>query len=107
ATEGQNAGHRRTAAACPIGRTRAARASAPLRWDEVPGTDPAAFTLETMRARIVKVGDPTAGMWRRKVALASRFETLDLEPAEPDACDDSSWPTSAAVWAPSSRRSSA
>jgi hypothetical protein len=34
-------------------------------------------------------------MWRRKVALASRFETLGLDPADPDAFDDSSWPEAA------------
>ena len=37
-----------------------------------------------MRDRLAKVGDPTAGMWRRKVSLASRFEKLGLEPPERD-----------------------
>jgi bifunctional non-homologous end joining protein LigD len=104
---GQNARDRTIAAAYSIRPTPAARASAPLRWDEVPGADPAAFTLETMRERVAKVGDPTAGMWRRKVALASRFETLGLEPADPDAFDDSSWPTRSTqprAWARSGRR---
>jgi len=101
---GQNARDRTIAAAYSIRPTPDARASAPLRWDEVPGVDPAAFTLETMHERIAKVGDPTAGMWRRKVALASRFETLSLEPAEPDAFDDSSWPRTPARWARSGRR---
>jgi bifunctional non-homologous end joining protein LigD len=81
---GQNARDRTIASAYSIRPTPDARASAPLRWDEVRGTDPAAFTLETMRERIAEVGDPTAGMWRRKVALAPRFETLGLEPADPD-----------------------
>jgi hypothetical protein len=36
-----------------------------------------------MRARVAKVGDPTAGMWRRKVSLATRFEKLGLDPPEP------------------------
>jgi DNA primase len=104
---GQNARDRTIAAAYSIRPTPDARASAPLRWDEVPGADPAAFTLETMRERIAKVGDPTAGMWRRKVALASRFETLGIESADPDAFDDSSWPSSPirpAGWARSGRR---
>ena len=104
---GQNARDRTIAAAYSIRPTPAARASAPLRWDEVPGADPAAFTLETMRERVAKAGDPTAGMWRRKVALASRFETLGLEPADPDAFDDSSWPTGPTrprAWARSGRR---
>jgi DNA primase len=52
----------------------------PLRWEEVPGVDPAEFTMETMRDRVAEIGDPTKGMWRRKVGLASRFEQLGLEP---------------------------
>jgi bifunctional non-homologous end joining protein LigD len=57
---GQNARDRTIAAAYSIRPTSDARASAPLRWDEVPKADPAAFTLETMRDRIAGVGDPTA-----------------------------------------------
>jgi hypothetical protein len=45
----------------------------------VPGVDPAAFTLETMRARVAEVGDLTKGMWRRKVSLKTRFHDLGLE----------------------------
>jgi len=101
---GQNARDRTIAAAYSIRPTPDARASAPLRWDEVAGAEPAAFTLETMRKRIKKVGDPTAGMWRRKATLASRFETLGLEPADPDSFDDSSWPIRPAGWVRSARR---
>ena len=77
---GQNSRDRTIASAYSIRPTPDARASAPLRWEEVPGVDPAAFTLETMRDRIAEVGDLTAGMWKRKVSLASRFEQLGLEP---------------------------
>ena len=42
-------------------------------------SDPAAFTLQTMRARLEEVGDLTAGMWRRKTSLAPRFKKLGLE----------------------------
>jgi len=101
---GQNARDRTIAAAYSIRPTPDARASAPLRWDEVAGAEPAAFTLETMRERIKKVGDPTAGMWRRKATLASRFETLGLQPADPDSFDDSSWPIRPAGWVRSGRR---
>jgi DNA ligase D len=79
---GQNARDRTIAAAYSIRPTPDARVSAPLRWDEVPGTDPAAFTLETMRERIATVGDPTADMWRRRTSLASRFEALELTPPQ-------------------------
>jgi DNA ligase D-like protein (predicted polymerase) len=77
---GQNARDRTIASAYSIRPTPDARASAPLRWEEVPRSDPARFTLKTMRKRIDKAGDLTAGMWRRKVSLRGKFEQLGLEP---------------------------
>ena len=77
---GQNARDRTIASAYSIRPTSDARASAPLRWDEVPDVDPAAFTLTTMRERILAVGDPTADIWRRKASLLGRFGKLGLEP---------------------------
>ena len=79
---GQNARDRTIASAYSIRPTPDARASAPLRWEEVADVDPAAFTLTTMRDRIEEVGDPTAGMRKRKVSLASRFDRLGLDPPE-------------------------
>ena len=76
---GQNARDRTIASAYSIRPTPDARASAPLAWEEVPRCDPAKFTLKTMRKRIDAVGDLTAGMWKRKVSLASRFDALGLE----------------------------
>jgi bifunctional non-homologous end joining protein LigD len=80
---GQNSRDRTIASAYSIRPTKDARASAPLRWDEVAKSDPAAFTLETMRDRVKKVGDLNAGMWRRKTSLVSRFSKLDLEAPQP------------------------
>jgi bifunctional non-homologous end joining protein LigD len=77
---GQNARDRTIASAYSIRPTPDARASAPLRWDEVPTVDPAEFTLRTMPARVEKMGDPTAGIWKKKVSLGSRFGALGLEP---------------------------
>jgi DNA ligase D len=77
---GQNARDRTIAAAYSVRPTADARVSAPLLWDEVPNVDPAAFTLETMRARVAEVGDPMRGMWRRRPSLVPRFEQLGLEP---------------------------
>jgi bifunctional non-homologous end joining protein LigD len=79
---GQNSRDRTIASAYSIRPTPDARASAPLQWEEVAGVDPAAFTLTTMPGRIAEVGDPTAGMWRRKVSLVSRFEKLGLDAPE-------------------------
>ena len=80
---GQNSRDRTIASAYSIRPTPDARASAPLAWKEVPRSDPARFTLQTMPRRVGKVGDLTAGMWRRKVSLLPRFEQLDLPPGDP------------------------
>jgi DNA primase len=79
---GQNARDRTIASAYSVRPTADARVSAPLEWKEVARSDPARFTVKTMRKRIAKVGDPTAGMWRRKVSLLPRFEQLGLEPGK-------------------------
>jgi len=79
---GQNARDRTIAAAYSIRPTPDARASAPLRWDEVTKADPAAFTLETMRDRVAAVGDLTADIWRRRCSLASRFAALEVTPPQ-------------------------
>jgi bifunctional non-homologous end joining protein LigD len=76
---GQNARDRTIASAYSVRPTADARVSAPLLWDEVADVDPAAFTLETMRARVAAVGDPMRGMWRRSVSLTSRFARLGIE----------------------------
>jgi bifunctional non-homologous end joining protein LigD len=77
---GQNARDRTIASAYSVRPTPDARVSAPLGWDEVPGVDPSAFTLETMRTRIAAVGDPMRGMWRRRPSLKPRFSALGLDP---------------------------
>ncbi len=77
---GQNARDRTIASAYSVRPREDARVSAPLTWDEVPACDPAEFTMLTMRDRIDRVGDLTAGMWRRKVSLRPRFAKLGLEP---------------------------
>ncbi len=81
---GQNARDRTIACAYSIRPTPDARASAPMRWEEVGKSDPARFTLQTMPARVAEVGDLMQGMWRRKVSLGPRFEKLGLEPPSRD-----------------------
>jgi bifunctional non-homologous end joining protein LigD len=80
---GQNARDRTIASAYSVRPTPDARVSAPLRWDEVPRSDPSRFTLRTMPRRVAQVGDLTAGMWRRKASLLPRFEQLGLPPGDP------------------------
>jgi bifunctional non-homologous end joining protein LigD len=76
---GQNAFDRTIASAYSIRPMADARASAPLRWDEVPDVRPEAFTLETMRERVAKVGDLTADIWQRRASLKPLFKTLKLK----------------------------
>ena len=78
---GQNARDRTIASAYSIRPTQDARASAPLRWDEVADVEAADFTMRTMPARIAKVGDLMAGMWERPSSLMPLFERLKLKPA--------------------------
>src|SRR6476659_4823794 len=81
---GQNARDRTIACAYSVRPTPDARVSAPLRWSEVARSDPSRFTVKTMRKRIDKVGDLTAGMWRRKASLLPRFEQLGIPPGDPE-----------------------
>src|SRR5207253_7403713 len=76
---GQNARDRTIACAYSVRPTPDARVSAPLRWDEVAGVEPAVFTIETMRDRVAEVGDLTADMWKHKVSLEPRFAQLGVK----------------------------
>ncbi|HEY7659895.1 MAG TPA: non-homologous end-joining DNA ligase [Actinomycetota bacterium] len=58
----QNAKDRTVASAYSVRPTPDARVSTPLRWDEVPGVDPAAFTLDTVPPRVEAEGDPSEGI---------------------------------------------
>jgi bifunctional non-homologous end joining protein LigD len=75
---GQNTRDRTIATAYSVRPTPDARVSAPLRWDEVAGVDPAAFTVQSMRDRVAAVGDPTAGMWSEAASLGPLFGALGL-----------------------------
>ena len=80
---GQNAFDRTIASAYSIRPVEDARASAPLRWDEVPDVEPGDFTMKTMRDRISKVGDLTAGMWEKATSLEPLFDTLKVKRVAP------------------------
>src|SRR5207248_1147056 len=58
----QNAKDRTTCSAYSVRPLPDARVSAPLEWDEIPDCEPADFTVQTMPARLVSLGDPHAEM---------------------------------------------
>jgi len=78
----QNARDRTTASAYSIRPTADARASAPLDWDEVPDCDPAAFTIDTLPARLAQRGDPGAGI---DAAIGDLDGLLDLATRQAEA----------------------
>src|SRR5216117_3384869 len=65
----QNAKDRTVASAYSVRPTPDARVSTPLRWDEVPGCDPAAFTIDTVPQRVAETGDPSDGIDDRPESL--------------------------------------
>jgi bifunctional non-homologous end joining protein LigD len=83
----QNAKDRTIASAYSIRPLPDARVSTPLRWDEVPGCDPAAFTIDTVPARFAELGDPwapmddAAGSIEGLLGLAERDEAAGLPDA--------------------------
>lgn len=77
---GQNARDRTIASAYSIRPVSDARASAPLRWDEVAACEPGDFTIDTMRERMRAVGDLTADIWDHGVSLLPLFERVGLAP---------------------------
>jgi bifunctional non-homologous end joining protein LigD len=86
----QNAKDRTVASAYSVRPMPDARVSAPLRWDEVPGCDPAAFTIDTMPERYARLGDLGAGIDESAGSLAA---LLDLAAADEAAgLPDAPWP---------------
>jgi bifunctional non-homologous end joining protein LigD len=86
----QNAKDRTVASAYSVRPTPDARVSAPLHWDEVPGCDPAVFTIDTMPRRYAEIGDPGAGI---DEAVGSLDKLLELAAADEAAgLPDAPWP---------------
>ena len=86
----QNAKDRTVASAYSARPTPDARVSTPLRWDEVPGCDPAAFTMETVPKRFAEVGDPSEGIDDSAGSLEALLE-LSAE-HEAAGFGDAPWP---------------
>jgi hypothetical protein len=86
----QNAKDRTTCSAWSIRPLADARVSAPLAWDEVPGCDPAAFTVATMPERFSAIGDPHAEMDASAGSLDALLELAARDMAAGLA--DAPWP---------------
>ncbi|MDT5068621.1 MAG: hypothetical protein QOK02_4776 [Mycobacterium sp.] len=79
----QNAKDRTVASAYSVRATPDARVSTPLRWDEVPGCSPDAFTVSTVPGRFAEMGDPWEGMDDAPGGLDALLERAkELGPAE-------------------------
>ena len=86
----QNAKDRTIASAYSVRPTPDARVSTPLHWDEVPASEPEAFTLATVPARFAAIGDPAAGM---DAAVGSIEPLLELAARQEAAgAPDAPWP---------------
>ncbi|MFN2386864.1 MAG: non-homologous end-joining DNA ligase [Thermoanaerobaculia bacterium] len=86
----QNAKDRTVASAWSVRPTPDARVSMPLEWDEVPGCNPAAFTLVTSPGRMAGRGDASAGI---DSAAGSLDGLLELSAAQEAAgLGDAPWP---------------
>ena len=86
----QNAKDRTTCSAYSIRPLPDARVSAPLAWDEVATCDPAAFTVATLPARFVALGDVHAGIDDAAGSLDSLLELAARDEAE--GLGDAPWP---------------
>jgi hypothetical protein len=86
----QNAKDRTTCSAYSIRPLPDARVSTPLRWEEIPDSEPGDFTVLTIPARLNEIGDPNASMddaagsLEELLALAARDEAAGL--------GDAPWP---------------
>jgi len=86
----QNAKDRTVASAYSVRPLPDARVSTPLAWDEVPGCDPAGFTIDTVPARYAQIGDPWAGMDEAVGSLESLLELAARDEAA--GLPDAPWP---------------
>ena len=86
----QNAKDRTVASAYSVRPLPDARVSTPLSWAEVPGCDPAAFTIDTVPARLAQVGDPWAGMDDAAGSLQPLLERAASDEAA--GLPDAPWP---------------
>ena len=86
----QNAKDRTVASAYSVRPLPDARVSTPLSWDELPTAEAEAFTIETVPARFVTIGDPGAGIDQAVGSLEAVLELSRRDEAEGQG--DAPWP---------------
>jgi bifunctional non-homologous end joining protein LigD len=86
----QNAKDRTIASAYSVRPTPDARVSAPLTWEEIEVCDPAEFTLATMPARFVAIGDRHAAIDEQPCSLQALLELSARQ--EREGQGDAPWP---------------
>jgi bifunctional non-homologous end joining protein LigD len=86
----QNAKDRTVASSYSVRPTPDARVSTPLRWDEVPDVDPAAFNLKTVPGRFADLGDPHAAIEEKHYSIEPLLELSEKQKAQGE--QDAPWP---------------
>jgi bifunctional non-homologous end joining protein LigD len=86
----QNAKDRTVASAYSVRPLPDARVSTPLRWEEVPGCEAAAFTVQTVPERLARTGDPADGIDQAVGSLEPLLELAAQHEAAGFA--DAPWP---------------
>jgi len=86
----QNARDRTIASAYSVRPTRDATVSAPLEWEEVPDAEIGDFRLDTVPARLQKVGDRSAGLHEKARSLEALLDLAARDEAE--GLGDAPWP---------------
>ncbi len=86
----QNAKDRTTCSAYSVRPVPDARVSTPLRWEEVPTSNPAEFTVFTVPGRLAALGDPQADMDQAPGSLEKLLEMAGKDEAA--GLGDAPWP---------------
>ena len=86
----QNARDRTVASAYSVRPTPDARVSTPLEWDEVPAVEPGDLRLDTLRERLLAVGDPAADIDAHAGSLDALHELARRD--EEEGLGDAPWP---------------
>ena len=86
----QNARDRTVASAYSVRAVPDARVSCPVQWSEVPDVEPAELRLDTVPARVLERGDPSAAIDERHFSLQPLLDLAARD--EREGLGDAPWP---------------